>query len=365
MRNFAAAMELDRHIEILLLDNDCVIVPGLGGFTASHVEAKYDDTDGMFLPPLRTLGFNPKLCVNDSLLVQSYTEAYDISYPEACNRIDSEVEELKQHIDNTGSFTLNNIGTLYLNGNNALAFTPCESGILTPGLYSLSSFEMKPLSAVAVQQPAKTASSSSATLVMPLVAPDTEELEQRKSSSADKTIQIKLSVLRNVAAAVIAVIIFFALALPVENSNNYISTSSVGGFTEMMTAGSQSSARQSKAQLSQTSPAQHNVQDRVEAAVEEKMCQEKTSEKPSTQVSVPTDNYYCIVLASRVSRTNAQAFVEQLHASGHAEAKVLTEHGKSAKVVYGQYASAAEAQSRLSGMRSQKEFKEAWVYHVN
>ena len=74
-------IEIDRHIEILLLSNDCVIVPGLGGFMTHHIQARYDADDQMFLPPLRTLGFNPQLTMNDSLLVQSYIEAYDISYP--------------------------------------------------------------------------------------------------------------------------------------------------------------------------------------------------------------------------------------------------------------------------------------------
>ena len=79
-------IDLDRHIEILLLKSDCVIVPGLGGFVASHVAARYDAGDKMFIPPLRTLGFNPKLSVNDSLLVQSYSDAYDMSYPDALAR---------------------------------------------------------------------------------------------------------------------------------------------------------------------------------------------------------------------------------------------------------------------------------------
>lgn len=60
-------IELDRHIEILLLSNDCVIVPDFGGFMAHHVDARYDEADGTFLPPLRTLGFNPQLKMNDSL----------------------------------------------------------------------------------------------------------------------------------------------------------------------------------------------------------------------------------------------------------------------------------------------------------
>ena len=108
-------IELGRHIEILLLTNDCVIVPGLGGFMAHHVEARFDSRDNMFLPPYRTLGFNPKLSINDSLLVQSYVEAYDISYPDALQRIENEVCEIKQHISINGSYILSNIGELSMN----------------------------------------------------------------------------------------------------------------------------------------------------------------------------------------------------------------------------------------------------------
>ena len=55
---FANVNELKRHIEILLLSNDCVIVPEFGGFMAHHVDVRYDGRDNMFLPPLRTIGFN-------------------------------------------------------------------------------------------------------------------------------------------------------------------------------------------------------------------------------------------------------------------------------------------------------------------
>ena len=154
--NFALVIELDRHIEILLLSNDCVIVPGLGGFMAHHAEARYDEEDHTFLPPLRTLGFNPQLTMNDSLLVQSYVEAYDMSYPEALRRIEDEVNELKQHLENEGRYDLNDIGVLTTNEDGKYIFSPCEAGILTPGLYGLSSFEMAPLNEPAKQKKAHT-----------------------------------------------------------------------------------------------------------------------------------------------------------------------------------------------------------------
>jgi len=115
-------IELNRHIEILLLSNDCVIVPELGGFMAHHVDARYDEQEHLFLPPLRTLGFNPQLKMNDSLLVQSYIEAYDISYPEAYRRIQSEVAELRQHLETEGMFELNGIGVLSINAEGNLLF---------------------------------------------------------------------------------------------------------------------------------------------------------------------------------------------------------------------------------------------------
>ena len=52
-------IELARHIEILLLENDCVIVPELGGFIAHYQPAYYAESDNIYFPPMRTIGFNP------------------------------------------------------------------------------------------------------------------------------------------------------------------------------------------------------------------------------------------------------------------------------------------------------------------
>ena len=62
---------------------------------AHYVDARKDEADGSFLPPIRSIGFNPKVTVNDSILAQSYVDSYDISYPEACKRVDEDVEKLE------------------------------------------------------------------------------------------------------------------------------------------------------------------------------------------------------------------------------------------------------------------------------
>ena len=68
--NFVLMIELAQHIEVLLLENDCVIVPGFGGFVAYYTPAMRVEGN-TFLPPTRTPSLRPQLKLNDGLLVQS------------------------------------------------------------------------------------------------------------------------------------------------------------------------------------------------------------------------------------------------------------------------------------------------------
>ena len=114
---------------------------------AHYTTARFDERDFSFLPPTRTVGFNPLLKINDSLLAQSYVEAYDISYPEALCRIEQETEEMKQILEREGKYELKDLGTLFINDEGHYTFEPCEAGLLTPALYGLSCFELKRLDA--------------------------------------------------------------------------------------------------------------------------------------------------------------------------------------------------------------------------
>ena len=74
--------------------------------------------------------------MNDSLLALSYVEAYDISYPEALNRIADEVAEIKQTLENTGRFELNDIGTIIV----VVALIDLESCRISICLFSSFTF---------------------------------------------------------------------------------------------------------------------------------------------------------------------------------------------------------------------------------
>ena len=250
--NFAVVNELERHIEILLLSNDCVIVPDFGGFMAHHVDARYDGRDNMFLPPLRTVGFNPQLKMNDSLLAQSYVEAYDISYPEAIDRLANEVAEIRQRLENEGKYEINNIGTIYLNEDGNYTFEPCEAGILTPNYYGLGGFDMLPLS-TQENEPTVTLEKTNSTNIAENIEINQEEKQAEpvvalQNATANSVfdvndddekpsaefILIKKSWLRNLAAACIAIIAFFAISTPLRTPNVQTSKIDTGMLTRIM-----------------------------------------------------------------------------------------------------------------------------------
>ena len=337
-------IEIERHIEILLLSNDCVIVPELGGFMAHPVEARYDEVDGMFLPPMRTLGFNPQLRLNDHLLVQSYIEAYDISYPEALRRIEKEVAELKQHLEAEGSYELNGIGILSLNDEGNILFEPCEAGILTPELYGLSTYEMIPLAEAKVK-PITTAEANAETSDTSETTLDSDVAQE---IGTGRVITIRMSWIRNAVAAAAAIIAFFMMGTPVSNSDSEltIEQSSMLPITVKDTPAATQPEQKAPVKL-QESPAVQN--EKVQEAV----------------LAEPIN--YVIVLASQTTTHHAEDFINSLKNKGFDKTNILpmTRTNK-VRVTYGSYHSEEEAHSQLRSLRAKdKVFAEAWVLNTS
>ncbi len=345
-------IELKKHLEILLLDNDCVVVPGFGGFVAYHVAAHFDETDDAFVPPMRTIGFNPQLKMNDSLLAQSYVEAYDISYPEAVQRIEGEVAELRETLTREGSYTLEGIGTLSCNDEGGWLFTPSESGILTPELYGLNTFNFTPLEKEA-EQPADEAETSPVeTKTVPLPHPTLTDV---MDDDEERTISIKLSWIRNVSAVAAAILLFLLMSKPVANGN--YSSQAVTALEHHVIY-----------QLTKDQPAKP-----VAAAPVNKETQHKTTPKttpkaepktaphPAAVQQTDTLRPYCLVLASRVKLSNAEELVKKLQKQGFKDAEIYV-HNKMVRVIYGHFRTEGEAYSARNSLHREADFADAWVY---
>lgn len=348
--------ELERHIAKLLLDNDCVIVPGFGGFMAHHIAASYDEKNHIFLPPTRTVGFNPRLTMNDSVLAQDYVSCYDLSYPEALKRIESEVDEFRQMIlGEDGGHELCGIGRLYALENGEYDFIPNDNGITTPATYGFQAFELDTLPATE-SAPESTSAASAADIrktepspfaaYSPIAeaAPSTAHNEEEEAEQPTLSLNIPVKMLRHMAAA--CIVLFVMLSIP----------SRLGDASTGTTSQSAIDAKW----LYEIMPKEMTSGKPESLVASEEAAQAKADGQADESDALP---YYTIVLASRVSLKNAQHYVDKLHQQGMAEASVCRHNGFT-KVIYRKFASRAEANSALSQLKADSSFADSWITEI-
>src|ERR1035437_5835918 len=134
-------MNIVADINELLIDTDCVIIPGLGGFVANYQSAMVSGSAHVqFMPPSKQLLFNTKLIQNDGLLIAKISEKQNICYKLAEEEIADFVYIIKKQLHSVGSFTFEGIGLLLLNTNNVLSFKPIVDVNLYADSFGLSSF---------------------------------------------------------------------------------------------------------------------------------------------------------------------------------------------------------------------------------
>ncbi len=378
--------ELSRHIEILLLSNDCVIVPGFGGFVAHHKVAEYDMEEKTFYPPQRVLGFNSQLVLNDSLLVQSYAEAYDLSYPEALRKIENEVEEIKQQIEIEGEYKFRGIGTVSKTAEGYYDFEPCVAGLVSPSLYGFTSYIMDAVNGVADADGASDTEDSAEKKLLSAAdvvagetevdvkddAEDTEDVEDDEVEDEEEERGIYVSYKKMWYAAAASLIL---LLLPLaynsltvgrgSQSSNVIRGSVGDTGKEVVSKIGEGIDTFMKATNSESVPADTvNITEKTvkqeaagEAVADTKVQAEKTGEVSKETVK----GQYSIILASRVSKKGAEDFVKRLNRAGYKEASVY-ENGSMRRVVYGSYGSEREAEKALNVLKKKNEtFAGTWV----
>ena len=332
-------IELRRHIEILLLSNDCVIVPNLGGFMAHHVSSRYDTTDNMMLPPLRTVGFNPKLNMNDSLLAQSYADAHDISYPEAVIQMEHDINILKRHLEEKGSFELAGIGTLIVNDSGNYEFEPLEAGILTPNLYGFGAIEIPQLHVSSNEKHVRessvvmplfsSAQNSKLNSSQPCLATIMSNIDNNAPQTEEKTISIKVSVLRNLAVTAVAAVALVLFARPVapDEASSSESAKAEAGVLSIPTQNEEISSKSI------------NILGSLDV-VSQKL---EISKKATVE---PTVGQFTIVLGCSLPLENAKSFLSQVQSKGAKEA-ILWNYKSDNMIVYGSYSSSEEALPKL------------------
>jgi len=275
----------------------------------------------------------------------------------------------------------------------------------------LSTFEINPISQTATVKPA--ANPIAVTSEAPVAANTTTETEE-KEDNGEGYIRISYSALRYFAAACLLAALFMLFPATVENSNSYRMLKSkldsnfifnilpkdtkMSDITELQKAGATTDSKVSEVKhngdkaftvgnkaltasdkilnandkalnandnkpLSTANKAQ-TASGRTQAETDTKAttASDKASVAAKPAVTTPA-SYYTIVLASKVSYKNANAFVAQLHKDGYNAAKVLSA-GRYAKVIYKQYTTKDEANKELNKITDNAELADAWVTKI-
>ena len=374
-------IELAQHIEALLLENDCVIVPGLGGFVAHYAPATRVEEENIFLPPTRIIGFNPQLKMNDGLLVQSYMSVYGTNFSDATKIVEREVDELIAALHEEGKVDLPNVGEVRYTIYDTFDFAPYDNKITTPYLYGLDAFEMQELSALEKPQAEKDTFS---------LVPATTPKEKRTFA-----VRFNRAYLTNAAAVAAVIILSFFFSTPIENTEVIEENYATLLPDELFEKIEKQSLAITPIVLKQNTPArktankQTGTQKKVVAPVavrEVKVAKEptvsteiKAKEQASHSVATTTDapkqnvqpaaakpvvaapkRPYHIIIASVGTEKDAEAMAAQLVAKGFSGAKAIVGDGKM-RVSIESCGTEVEAYQALARIRENETYKNAWV----
>lgn len=367
---------LEQHIEWLLQDNDCVIVPGLGGFITHYTPAKRVPQENCFLPPTRIIGFNPQLKLNDGLLVQSYMAVHHINFSEACQKITIAVNKLLIQLHENGKISIGNIGELRLSVHGTYSFIPFDRQLSAPGLYGLAKFEMCELKDL-----------------KQTTVPDLRTFNPVSPQRRRYGFKFKTSYLSNAVAMIAIIALFFFLPTPIENteiaSENYaqlLPNDILAKLEKQSLAITPIIIKNNQAEQNYRTPVTQNSRQAnssqkkkvMPVAVKEvKVTKAKPEttpkespkevvhsapvsvEQPSKAITTPSKKYH-IIVASVGTKQDAEAMAEQLIKQGYTKAKAIIGNGKM-RVSIDSYATESEAYRYVNELRKNVDYQQAWV----
>ena len=306
-------MKIENYIAQLLYRYQCVTVPGFGAFLTEIQSAQLVESAHSFFPPKKLISFNAYLKNNDGLLANHIAQTEKTSYEYAVSAIQYEVFNWKKTLQETGIFSIKNVGDFRLNADSNLIFTPSEQTN-----YLSSSFGLSPF-------------------VSPLVKRELFE-QQLEALEETETIQLvpehknKYSFLKYAAVFVLGLGLTATVGYPIYQ--NEIETQKIIVETDV----------------------QRQVQNKIQEAtffIE--------SPIPAVTLTVKEGKLpYHIMAGAFRDETNAQRVFENLSEKGYKAKRIERNKYGLYPVLYGSFTTYAEAEKLKNEIRA-KENPQAWI----
>ncbi len=352
------------HIERLLLMHDCVIIPKVGGFVLQNYPASYNPVDHSFSPSGKEIVFNPTLCHNDGLLIESYMKLYNADFSLAQRMLEEDTEWLKEALRNKNRISLGSIGSFCANEEGKVIFTPLSTSRFNLSTYGLEAFSFPTLESLTNRMEKES------------------DGEERRAKRKDIFyIPVNTAFLRTVITSAAAITLLLLISTPVKKVSqssytaSFIPTSAIS-FSVDASNTNEVKSDEVAAGTDVYNPMNTGETDRFEAngPVEINVLEASDKEiaevalKAKMEVTPPAVShtagnikYYHIVVASLPTMSQADKYISRMDRHQYTQAGIVERDGK-IRVYAARFTEREQAEQYLSSLRESGAYKDAWMF---
>lgn len=136
-------MKIKEHIKELLITNQGVIIPGLGGFVSEYEPAAFDVNENKFLPPSKKIIFKSDYNYQDNLLIDFISKKETVQKNEVKSAINDFVKDCNSKLNKGLKVEFPEIGTLSKSGKSIIFKQSKEANLLSDS-FGLQSIKTPP-----------------------------------------------------------------------------------------------------------------------------------------------------------------------------------------------------------------------------
>ena len=343
-------INLDKYIQELLLQHDCVILPGLGGFVANYKPAEFDASQKTVLPPSRQILFNPNLVHNDGLLFAHISKETDYGYKEVQAMAEVYFKTIKYEVGKGLKFTIEGLGYFFINKARKIEFAHESTDNLLLASFGLSYLNYKEFDRV----PGRRSEIYQA-------VDDTNPIVRQR--------RIRRWIYTGAAACLLASMILVPVKMGYLNLSSF-DLNPVDSFrkeqpvqklvisptvTDTQLAETEAGSTESDA----ISTEFEVVSVKPEAKAVEPEAEPVTIEAPAKTYFTPETSYH-IIIGSFKDLGNAQHLQQKMVGEGY-EAEIITGENSFYRVSANHYPMKKDAVAALASIRDQQVYKSAWI----
>lgn len=322
--------QLLSHIDFLIQNHDCVIIPDFGGFVISHQSAIIQQ-NGVIIPPHIIVAFNPELRYNDGLIAESYMNVYGISYDLACKKLSDAVRSLNTILSLKQTINIGSIGTLASDEAGHVYFTPKGMTYCYAQNYGLMPLDIKRLDDVILS-------------------------EVLTKKILTKRLSYK-NIITGVGAVAAAVIVFFVTSTPIIDVS--ISNQKAGFFSDISLSNTKDITKTNKIEVLTPPKAIDTSNVKVEKI--------SLSNKPEIRLNKEnpkTKQLYYIIVGSTSQKSEAELILNKIKKLGYSDADIIHVPNRS-RIYVATFNHKSQAEGYLSALKKKSKFNDAWIYTQN